>query len=282
MKKFFIMMLIGCIAINLYGEIKSYTVDLILSPDSFAFVPFNYGRDSIPEYVGYDVYNSRMSQEEKEAREHFALAINPFPISADYWHKGEVCRKEDGVFVLLPMDCMSIDTVTWTVLDRKLFSTGYKFPHGDMPWYLSPDDYTADGMYPDSIYEEYIRPDHPSRINRDYGFYSYRLNVCPFYFDAFKQEVYVSSFRITIYYETGEVLWKPENKSGWSVRLCYNFKDRDNLYNEEIFKELTGINHNHYMPSTVTPVYDLQGRRVTHPKMGEIYIQKRKKIRRSD
>ena len=203
-----------------------------------------------------------MTQEEKEAREHFALAVNPHARFPSYARTGEPCREEFGAFVLLPMDLHSIDTVTWTVLDRKLFSIGYKFPNGGRPRYDEMGNLLPEEMYPDSIYEEYIRPAPPSGIVRDYGFNTYRLYLCPFYFDAFKQEVYVSSFRITVYYETGEVLWRPGNQSGWSVKLCYNFKDRDNLYNEEIFRELTGINHNRYMPSTVTPAYDLQGRRV--------------------
>ena len=59
-----------------------------------------------------------------------------------------------------------------------------------------------------------------------------------------------------------------------------NFKDRDSLYNEEIFKELTGIKNNCYMHSVGTPMYDLQGRRVENPKQGEIYIQNGKKVKK--
>ena len=280
MKKIFSLFFVLSFVISLYGEIKSYTIEIVLHPDSFAFVPFGYRSDSIPEYVGYDMYCSKMTQEEKEAREYFAMSRDPYQRYSTYVPNGEPCREIFGVHVLLPIDFQSIDTVVYSVSDRKLFSIGYKFPNGSQPRYDEKGNILPKVMYPDSIYEEYITPDHPSRILRDNGFNTYLLKVCPFYFDAFKDEVYISSFQVTIYYEAGEVLWRPGNQSGWSVRLCYNFKDRDSLYNEEIFKELTGIKNNCYMHSVGTPMYDLQGRRVAHPKQGEIYIQKGKKIKK--
>ena len=65
MKKIFSLFFVLSFVISLYGEIKSYTIEIVLHPDSFAFVPFGYRSDSIPEYVGYDMYCSEMTQEEK-------------------------------------------------------------------------------------------------------------------------------------------------------------------------------------------------------------------------
>ena len=79
----------------------------------------------------------------------------------------------------------------------------------------------------------------------------------------------------------------PANAGEYNVRLVIAGADNYSDNNIELgdsnklkIEKATGIRHIRVSSSKSQTVYDLQGRRVAHPKQGEIYIQKGKKVKK--
>ena len=226
-----------------YDEQREYSYDVIFSPDSFDIGPyyidngrdynrFTKGKSSI-KYVGADTV--RIENEKK---------IGTFQ------HNAEIQRNSSSLTtygpyipsmtfnILLPPDFYKMTNIEAEVIDRQLKADHFTF------WGTKEND----SIYSEAYRLEYTDPlDYGMNFGDLCGIQWIKLRLRPYYYDAQKEELYVSSIRFRIKYRKGDLHYNPNDSRLNDViyfvkQSCLN--RYEDLYNERTLSGMEFIGSN--------------------------------------